>query len=94
MRAIVCAAASVLVSGVLSVPAVANADSCINGDVRGGAANDYFVCQDRGWLHVMPASGGPVGPGCVAFPDKVMCPSGEPPPGPEWTTPGRWFPGS
>jgi hypothetical protein len=98
MRAVVVAVTSVIVSGFLSVPAVAHADSCVNGTVRGGgSANDYYLCQDRGWLHVLPTSNGPAEPlpaTCVRFPDKFMCPVDEPPPGPEWTTPGRWYPGT
>ena len=35
----------------------------------------------------------PLPPTCVRFPDKYMCPTDEPPPGQEWTTPGRWYPG-
>jgi hypothetical protein len=50
MSAVVVAVASVIVSGFLSVPAVAHA--CVNGTVRrSGSGGDYFLCQDRGWLH-------------------------------------------
>ncbi|WP_156690493.1 hypothetical protein [Mycobacterium sp. Marseille-P9652] len=98
MRAVivaVVAVASAVVSGFLSVPVVAHADSCINGTVRGGPNGDSFVCLNQGWLHVLPASVGPndLPPGCVKFPDKSLCPVDAPPPGPEWTVPGRWFPG-
>ncbi|OQZ92132.1 hypothetical protein BST11_06445 [Mycobacterium alsense] len=97
MRAIVVAMASAIVSGLLSVPAVAHADPCINGTVRGGGpGGDSFLCQDRGWLHVLPTSDGatqPLPPTCVRFPDKYMCPVDAPAPGLEWTTPGRWYPG-
>jgi hypothetical protein len=49
MRAVVVAAASVIVSVFLSVPAVAHADPCVNGTVkRGGSGGDVFLCQDRG----------------------------------------------
>jgi hypothetical protein len=87
MRAVVVAVASVIVSGFLSVPAVAHADPCVNGT---------FLCPDRGWLHVLPTFDGPnqpLPPTCARFPDKYMCPADGPPPGPEWTTPGRWYPG-
>jgi hypothetical protein len=89
--------ARLVFSRVLNIPAVAHADSCINGTVqRGGADGDYFLCQDRGWLRVLPASAGadqPLPPTCVRFPDKYMCPVDGPPPGPQGTVPGRWFPG-
>ena len=102
MRAVIVAVASmivsVIVSGFLSVPAVAHADSCLNGTVRGfGPSGDYFVCQGRGWLHVQPTFNGadqPLPPTCVRFPDKYMCPIDGSPPGLQWTTPGRWFPGT
>jgi hypothetical protein len=98
MRAVVVAVASVIVSGFLGVPAVAHADTCINGTVRRGASDgDYFLCQDRGWLHVLPTFDGPnqpLSPTCMRFPDKYMCPVDAPPPGQEWTTPGRWYPGT
>jgi hypothetical protein len=98
MRAVVVAVASVIVSGCLSVPAVAHADPCVNGTVRGGGSGgDYFLCQDRGWLHVLPTINDPnqpLPPTCVRFPDKYMCPADGPPPGPQWTTPGRWYPGT
>lgn len=98
MRALIVAAASVIVSGFLSIPAVAHADSCINGTVRGGGlGGDYYLCQNRGWLHVLPASNTPNEPlpaSCARFPDKYMCPVDAPPPGLEWTTPGRWYPGT
>jgi hypothetical protein len=98
MRAIFVAVASVIVSGFLGVPAVARADSCTNGSVVGGGpGGDYFLCQDRGWLHVLPTLNGPNQPlpaSCVRFPDKYMCPTDEPPPGPGSTTPGRWYPGT
>ena len=46
MRAAVVAVASVIVSGFLSVPALAHADACVNGTVkRGGSGGDYFLCQ-------------------------------------------------
>jgi hypothetical protein len=96
MRAVVLAVASAIVSGLLNVPAVAHADPCVNGTIRGGAGSDYFLCQDRGWLHVIPTVDGPnqpMAPSCLRFPDKYMCPSDGPAPGPEWTTPGRWYPG-
>jgi hypothetical protein len=97
MRAVLVAVASVIVSGFLSVPTVADAGTCVNGTVRGGSGGDYFLCQDRGWLHVLPTFGSPnqlLPPMCVRFPDKDMCPAdGPPPPGPEWTTPGGWYPG-
>jgi hypothetical protein len=95
MRTVVVAVASMIASGFLSVPAVAGADPCVNGTVRGGSGNDYFLCQDRGWLHVLPTVNGPnqpLPPGCVRFPDKYMCPADGAPPGPEWATPGRWYP--
>ncbi len=89
-RAVVVAVASVIVSGFLSVPTVAHADSCINGTVRpGGSGGDVFLCQDRGWLHVVqtgPNSADgygpnqPLPPTCVRFPDKYMCPTDAPPP--------------
>jgi hypothetical protein len=98
MRAVVFAVASVIVSGFLSVPAVAHADSCLNGTVRGGGpGGDIFLCQNRGWLHVVPTFNGPgqpLPPTCMTFPDKYMCPIDVPPPGLQWTTPGRWFPGT
>jgi hypothetical protein len=78
------AVASVIVSGFLSVPAVAHADPCVNGTVRpGGWGGDYFLCQDRGWLHVIPMFGGydpnqPLPPTCARFPDKYMCPTDRP----------------
>jgi hypothetical protein len=51
MRAVVVAVASVIVSGFLSVPAVAHADACVNGTVqRGGSGDDYFLCQGGAWL--------------------------------------------
>ena len=97
MRSVVVAVASAILSGFLSVPAVAHADPCVNGSVTGGGwGGDYFVCEDRGWLHVLPTFGGPnqpPSPTCVRFPDKYMCPVDQPPPGPQWTTPGRWYPG-
>ena len=96
MRAVLVAVASVIVSGCLGVPAAAHADPCVNGTVRGGSGSDYFLCEERGWLHVIPTSDGPyqpLAPTCVRFPDKYMCPTDEPPPGPEWTITGRWFPG-
>ncbi|MGA3255300.1 MAG: hypothetical protein ABSD32_14480 [Mycobacterium sp.] len=97
MRAVLVAVASVIASGFLSVPTVADADPCVNGTVRGGSGGDYFLCQDRGWLHVLPTFDGPnqpLPPTCVRFPDKYMCPTdGPPPPGPQWTTPGGWYPG-
>jgi hypothetical protein len=61
--------------GFLSVPAVAHADSCVNGTVRrGGSDEDYFLCQDRGWLHVLPTLDGPtqpLPPTCVRFPTRT-----------------------
>jgi hypothetical protein len=97
MRAVVVAVASAIAAGFLSVPAVAHADTCVNGSVRGGGpGGDYFVCEDRGWLHVLPTFNGadqPLPPTCVRFPDKYMCPTDVPPPGPEWTVTGRWYPG-
>jgi hypothetical protein len=100
MRAVVVAVASVIVSGFLSVPAVAHADACVNGTVRGGGSGgDVFLCQGRGWLHVVPNGADgygpnqPLPPTCARFPDKYMCPTDGPPPGLEWTTPGRWYPG-
>jgi hypothetical protein len=91
MRAVVAAVASVIVSGFLSVPAVAHADACVNGTVkRGGSGGDYFVCQGGGWLHVVPtfdpssADGygpnQPLPPKCIRFPDQYTCPSDGPPP--------------
>jgi len=99
MRAIFIAVASVLVAGFLGTPAVAHADVCVNGTVRGfGSGGDYFLCQDRGWLHVLPTFNGlptqPLPATCVRFPDKYMCPIDGTPPGIEWTTPGRWYPGT
>jgi hypothetical protein len=83
MRAIVVAVSSAIVSVFLSVPAVAHADPCVNGTARLGAFGDSFLCQDRGWLHVVPygAEGPnqPIPPGCARFPDKYMCPIDRPP---------------
>ena len=81
MRAVVVAVASVIVSGYLSVPAVAHADACVNGTVqRVGSGGDFFLCQNRGWLHVVPNGADdhglnqplPPPPTCVRFPDKYM----------------------
>ncbi len=99
MRAIFVTVASVIVSGCVGAPAVAHADTCINGTVHGfGASGDYFVCQNQGWLHVLPTFNGlptaPLPPTCVRFPDKYMCPVDGTPPGIEWTTSGRWYPGT
>jgi hypothetical protein len=98
MRAVVVAVASVAVSGFLSVPAVAHADACVAGTVRGGGpGGDIFLCQNRGWLHVIPmsdAANEALPPTCARFPDRYMCPVDAPPPGIQWTTPGRWFPGT
>src|SRR5271166_3502332 len=99
MRPVVVAVTFVIVSGFLSAPAVAHADPCVNGTVRGGAGGDSFLCQDGGWLHVIPTSDSPdqpPPPTCVRFPDKYMCPADadEPPPGLQWTTPGHWYPGA
>ncbi len=97
MKAVVVAVASVIVSAFLGVPVVAYADPCINGTVRGGGpGGDSFLCQGGGWLHVIPTLGlpnQPLPPTCARLPDKYMCPIDGPPPGLEWTTPGRWFPG-
>ena len=86
MRAVVVAVASVIVSGYLSLP-VAQADACVNGTVvRGGPGGDVFMCQDRGWLHVVPTGADgygpnePLPPTCVRFPDKYMCVVDRPPP--------------
>ncbi len=86
-EAVVVGVSSVIVSVLLSVPAVAHADSCFNGTVRpGGWGGDVFLCQDGGWLHVVPnAAGGygpnqPLPPTCVGFPDKQMCTNDGPPP--------------
>jgi hypothetical protein len=47
--------ASVIVSGSLSVPPVAHADTCFIGTVqRGGSGGDYYVFQRGDWLHVVP----------------------------------------
>lgn len=85
MRAVVVAVSSAIVSVFLSVPAVAHADPCVNGTIRpGGWGGDAFLCQDRGWLHVVPngvggyVPGQPPPPGCVSFPDKYMCPTDGP----------------
>ncbi len=97
MKAVIFVVASVIVSGFLGVPAVAHADGCLNGTVRGGSGGDSFLCQDGGWLHVVPmfnAPNQPLPPTCVRFPDKYMCPVDAPPPGIQWTTPGRWYPGT
>jgi hypothetical protein len=87
MRAVVVAVSSVIVLVFPSVPAVAHADTCVNGTVRrGGSGGDVFLCQDRGWLHVVPnyADGygpnQPLPPTCARFPDKYMCPTDTPPP--------------
>jgi len=87
MRAVVVAVSSAIVSVYLSVPAVAHADPCVNGTVRGGSGGDVFLCQDRGWLHVVPNGANgygpdqPLPPTCARFPDKSMCPTDNPPPG-------------
>ena len=99
MKTIFAAMASVLIGGFLGAPAVAHADPCINGTVHGfGAGGDYFVCQNQGWLHVLPTRNGlpaqPLPATCVRFPDKFMCPVDGTPPGIEWTTSGRWYPGT
>jgi hypothetical protein len=89
MRLVVVAAASAIVSGLLSVPAVAHADPCVNSTVRGGGGLDYYVCMDTGWLHVFPTFGGadlPLPPTCARFPDKYVCPIDSPPPGVEFVT--------
>jgi hypothetical protein len=85
MRAVVVAVSSVIVSMFLGVPAVAHADPCVNGTIRpGGWGGDAFLCEDRGWLHVVPngvgghGPGQPPPPGCVTFPDKYMCPTDGP----------------
>ena len=91
MRAVVVAVASAILSGFLSVPAVAHADACVNGTVkRGGSGGDYFLCQGGAWLHVVPtfdpnsADGygpnQPLPPLCVRFPDQYTCPTDGPPP--------------
>jgi hypothetical protein len=99
MRALIVALTFVIGSAFFSVPAVAHADGCINGTVRGGPAFDAFLCQGSSWWHVMPISASldeAPPPRCVRFPDKYMCPADpdEPPPGLQWVTPGHWFPGS
>ncbi|OBK49661.1 hypothetical protein [Mycobacterium sp. 1081908.1] len=85
MRTVVVAVFSVIVSVFVSVPAVAQAGPCVNGTIRpGGWGGDSFLCQDRGWLHVVPNGVGdnrpdqPLPPGCVRFPDKYMCPADGP----------------
>jgi hypothetical protein len=71
--------ASVIVSGFLRFPAVADADACVNGTVkRGDSGGDYFLCQGSSWLHIVPtfdphsADGygpsQPLPPLCVRFP--------------------------
>jgi hypothetical protein len=86
MRAVVVAVCSVIVSVLPSVPAVAHADPCANGTVRRGGSGDVFLCQDRGWLHVVPNGADgygpnqPLPPTCARFPDKYMCPTDMPPP--------------
>jgi hypothetical protein len=84
-RAVV-AVSSVIVSVFLGVPAVAHADPCVNGTVRrGGWGGDVFLCQDRGWLHVVPNGADgygpnqPLPPTCARFLDKYMCPTDRPP---------------
>ncbi len=85
----VVAVASFITSGLLSLPAVARADTCVNGTVqRGGSGDDYFLCQGGAWLHVVPThtnSGDgygnqPLPPLCVRFPDQYTCPTDGPPP--------------
>jgi hypothetical protein len=85
MRTVVVAVCSAIVSVFLSAPVVAHADPCINGTVvRGGPGGDVFLCQDRGWLHVVPngangyAPNQPLPPACARFPDKYMCPTDRP----------------
>ncbi len=84
MRAVVVAVCSAIVSVFVGVPAVAHAGPCVNGTVRAGSGGDAFLCQDRGWLHVVPngayGSDQPLPPNCVRFPDKYMCPVEGPPP--------------
>jgi hypothetical protein len=90
LRGIFLAVASVIVSGSLSVPPVAHADTCVNGTVqRGGSGGDYYVCQGGAWLHVVPTfdpnSADGYGPNqplplkCVRFPDQRKCPTAGPP---------------
>jgi hypothetical protein len=88
MRAVVIAVCSAILSVFLSVPAAAQVDSCINGTVRpGNWGADVFLCQDRGWLHVVPNGAGGYDPNqplpqtCVRFPDKYMCTNDGPPNG-------------
>jgi hypothetical protein len=85
MRAVVLAVSSVIVSVFVSVPAVAHADPCVNGTIRpGGWGGDAFLCQDRGWLHVVPNGVGgydpnqPLPPTRARFSDKYMCPTDSP----------------
>jgi hypothetical protein len=74
----------------LSIPAVAHADACVNGTVQlGGSGGDYFLSQGGAWLHVVPtfdpnsADGygpnQPLPPLCVRFPDQYICPTDGPP---------------
>ena len=78
-----------IVAGLLSVPAVVHANSCVNGTVqRAGSGDEYFLCQGGAWLHVVPThtnSGDgygnqPLPPLCVRFPDQYTCPTDGPPP--------------
>ncbi len=79
MRAVVIAVCSAIVSVFLSVPVVAHADPCVNGTVRPGPGAAVLLCQDRGWLLVIPkGAGGPDQPlpaTCATFSDKYMCPA-------------------
>ncbi|HTX94109.1 MAG TPA: hypothetical protein VME67_04215 [Mycobacterium sp.] len=85
MRTVVVAVSSAVVSVFLAIPALAHADPCINGTVRPGGSGDVFLCQDRGWLHVVPNGANgydpsqPLPPTCARFPDKYMCPTDRPP---------------
>ena len=83
-------AGAAAVAGFLHIPAVAHADTCVNGTVqRGGSAGGYFLCQGGAWLHVVPtfdptsADGygpnQPLPPKCVRFPDQYTCPTDGPP---------------
>ncbi|MCV7445174.1 hypothetical protein AWB91_25665 [Mycobacterium paraense] len=81
MRAVVIAVCSAIVSVLLSVPTVAHADPCVNGTVRPGPGAAVLLCQDRGWLLVIPKGAGGYGPDqplpqtCATFADKYMCPT-------------------
>lgn len=82
MRAVVIAVCSAIVSVFLGVPAVAHADPCVNGTVRPGPGATVLLCQERGWLLVIPkgAADQPLPPTCATFADKYMCPTDGPPP--------------